>query len=523
MKRGQRTVSVILLLIALMLALAPRIQARPLMQNLLANPGFDAWEGAIAPNWHPWHEDAGDKCKQAPDWLPCRPNWWVERDFNGYGLLRSAPSSQAVGIQYVPWRGGVMQTVSVAPGTRLRFSVWARAHISNDDLPRPSYGGWNPNFQVGIDPEGKGLWYDSGVVWSAPVNALDQWVRISVEATAGASGKVTVFVSARMTNQQPLKHNDAWFDDAELVVAAPAATATPVPTNTPTRPRFQAAFVGETVPDGTAFNGGAAFTKIWRVRNTGTDAWPDNTVLVFTGGEKMGGPDSLPIGRVAPGEVKEISVNLVAPTAPGDYTGNWVLQTGGTRIPGSELWVKIKVTAPAPPTQPPASPTPEATPTPESGQICVLAFHDRNGDTFRQPDTEELLPNAVFSVGGAAGMVGQYTTDGISEPYCFPGLTAGSYRVNMQPPVGYITSGPSDMMVALAGAARMDVALGAKRGEGPAVTATPGVVLPTPAGGGGGQPSALSQALRGMARIAGILLLVLAVVIGVVFVLSRRR
>jgi len=118
--------------------------------------------------------------------------------------------------------------------------------------------------------------------------------------------------------------------------------------------------------------------------------------------------------------------------------------------------------------------------------------------------------------------VGQYTTDGISEPYCFSGLTPGSYRVSLQPPAGYVASGPSDMMVALAGAARMDVVLGAKRGEGPAVTATPGVVLPTPAGGGE-QPSFWSQALRGMASIAGILLLVLAVVIGVVFVLSRRR
>ncbi len=355
------------------------------------------------------------------------------------------------------------------------------------------------------------------------MNALDQWVQVSVEATAGADGKVTVFVSANMSGQMPLKHNDAWFDDAQLVVAAPAATPTPVPTNTPTRPRFQAAFVSETIPDGTAFDGGTAFTKTWRVRNTGTDAWPDNTVLVFVGGEKMGGPDSLPIGRVAPGEVKEISVNLVAPAVPGDYTGNWVLQTGGTRIPGSELWVKIKVTAPAPPTQPPAPPTPEATPTLESGQICVLAFHDRNGDTFRQQETEELLPNAVFSVGSAVGIVGQYTTDGISEPYCFSGLTPDSYRVSVQPPAGYVASGAPEIMVALAGAARMDVAMGLKRGEvPPAATATLQVVLPSPAPAEG-RSSFWSQALRGIASIAGILLLALAVILGVLFFLTRRQ
>lgn len=520
MKFGRILAAALFLILGIAIALTPGVQARPLAQNLLANPGFDAWEGSTAPSWYPWHEDAGDRCKQAPDWLPCRPHWWIERDSRGYGLYRSAPSSQAVGAQYVPWHAGVMQSVNVAPGTRLRFSVWARSHISNEDLPAPSYGGWNPNFRVGIDPEGKGIWYDPGIVWSAPVNVNDQWVRVSVEATAGSSGKVTVFVAARMTGQIPLAHNDAWFDDAELVVVTPP---TPTPTSTPTRPRFQATFAGETVPDGTVFDGGTAFTKTWRVRNTGTDAWPDNTVLVFVGGEKMGGPDSLPIGRVAPGEVKEITVNLIAPAAPGDYTGNWVLQAGGTRIPGSELWVKIKVTAPAPPTQPPTPPTPIPTPTLESGQICVLAFHDRNGDTFRQPEAEELLPNAVFSVGSAGGLIGQYTTDGISEPYCFSGLAPGSYRVSVQPPAGYIASGAPEMLVALAGAARMDVVIGLKRGEAPiAATATPGVTLPAPPSSAE-RPPFWFQALRGIASIAGILLLVLAIILGVLFVLTRRR
>lgn len=196
----------------------PSTPTPPPVSPTLLNPGFDAWEGDTAPHWYPWHEDAGDQCKQAPDWLPCRPSWWVERDFNEYGLYRSYPSSQAIGAMYMPWHGGVMQTVSMAPGTRLRFSVWAYAHISNDDLPSPSFWGWKPRFQVGIDPEGKGLWYDSGVIWSVPVNELDEWVQLSVEATAGSSGKVTVFVSARMTNQMPLKHNDAWFDDAKLEV-----------------------------------------------------------------------------------------------------------------------------------------------------------------------------------------------------------------------------------------------------------------------------------------------------------------
>ncbi|HHS96508.1 MAG TPA: hypothetical protein ENK08_01190 [Chloroflexi bacterium] len=508
-----------LLVAALLVAMMPTwAQASPMRQNLLANPGFEAWEGATAPNWSPWHEDAGDACKKEPEWLPCRPNWWVERDFNGYGLVRSAPSSQAIGAQYLPWHAGVMQTVNVAPGTRLRFSVWARAHISNDGLPAPSYGGWNPNFRVGIDPEGKGVWYDSAVVWSAPVNANDQWVQISVEATAGASGKVTVFVSADLSHQTPLAHNDVWFDDAELVAVAAPSPPTAAPTNTPTRPRFQATFVDETVPDGTAFDGGATFAKTWRVRNSGTEAWPDDTTLVFVGGERMGGPERMPIGRVAPGEVKEITVNLTAPATPGTYTGNWVLQTGNTRIPGSELWLTIKVTEPAAPTAPPASPTPEATPTPETGTVCVLAFHDRNGDAVRQEETEELLPNAVFTISDAVGLVGQYTTDGLSEPHCFTGLVPGNYQVVMQPPAGYVVSGPSEIGLVLSPASQLEVAIGAQRGAGtppPSQTAEP--ETPTP------EEGFFSQAVRWGARIGGVLLLGIAAALAVLFVLSRRR
>jgi len=42
-----------------------------------------------------------------------------------------------------------------------------------------------------------------------------------------------------------------------------------------------------TIPDGTVLRPGQPFTKIWRVRNSGTDAWPDDTVMVFVGGDKM--------------------------------------------------------------------------------------------------------------------------------------------------------------------------------------------------------------------------------------------
>ncbi|RME36716.1 MAG: hypothetical protein D6793_05310, partial [Thermoflexia bacterium] len=169
------------------------------------------------------------------------------------------------------------------------------------------------------------------------------------------------------------------------------------------------------------------------------------------------------------------------------------------------------------------TPTPEATPTPQSGQVCILAFHDRNGDGLRQPETEELLPNAVFSLSGTAGLVGQYTTDGISEPYCFPGLPPGAYQVAVQPPAGYGVNGPAQMALALTPGGQLEAAIPLQRGASSAVT--PAVVLPTaePEKTPAARPSIWPQVLRWVARIGGIILVGLALGIPVWWVLSRGR
>jgi len=49
-----------------------------------------------------------------------------------------------------------------------------------------------------------------------------------------------------------------------------------------------AKFVSDlTVPDGTNFASGAAFTKTWRLQNVGTCTWGTSYRLVFSGGEQM--------------------------------------------------------------------------------------------------------------------------------------------------------------------------------------------------------------------------------------------
>ncbi len=148
----------------------------------------------------------------------------------------------------------------------------------------------------------------------------------------------------------------------QINVAAP--TPTPTPTPTPQAPGttalaaaptcMQAQFVTDvTVPDGTRFENNESFKKTWRLRNAGTCDWPEDTVLVFYQGEKMGGPDTVPVGVVKAGATVDISVDLKAPTNSGRFTGWWYLKAGGAKIPGSDVTVVIQAgevaSAPPPP------------------------------------------------------------------------------------------------------------------------------------------------------------------------------
>ncbi len=110
-------------------------------------------------------------------------------------------------------------------------------------------------------------------------------------------------------------------------------TGTPTNTAIPTQtevPCDRAAFVSDvTIPDGTLLGGGDAFTKTWRLRNTGSCSWNPSYELIFKEGDAMGGPASqqLTSGTVSPGQTVDISVDLTAPNAEGEYRGDWLIRS----------------------------------------------------------------------------------------------------------------------------------------------------------------------------------------------------
>ena len=111
-----------------------------------------------------------------------------------------------------------------------------------------------------------------------------------------------------------------------------------------------AAFIGDvTYPDGSIVAPGSAFTKIWRVQNTGTCTWTTSYALVYVSGERFSAPSAVSmIGTVAPGQTVDLAVNLIAPTKSGSYIGYWKLRNSAGALFGvgagdASIYVDVRV------------------------------------------------------------------------------------------------------------------------------------------------------------------------------------
>ncbi len=457
-------------------------------QNLLANPGFEEpYNDGVANGWAAWYEDSGDLCNTKPsDWnFVCRPSWGPEYDYNHFGLVRNG-LSQHVGAQYITWHAGVYQTVNVPPGSRVRFTVWGYSRAANEQPPAPSYTDWAPRMQVGIDPEGRGNWA-TGVIWSAENNVRDSWQQLSIEATAGESGKVTVFVSSQYRLVLPLAHMDSWWDDAVLEVVQPAATPTPVQPTAPPAP----VMTSTPLPDGTVIH----------------VVQPGDTLygIAYEYG-------------VDPEQIRQLnnlgSSNLI--------------------VVGQQLVIKQGQPA-ATPTPQPTEAAPQETPQggggettpPPSGDlatVCVSAYNDRNGDMVMQPESEELLPNVSLTLEGPSGTVGSHVTDGLSEPFCFQDLQPGNYVLKQTPPPGYQPTGPAEWGIVLSAGQTTSLQLGYRRAEGAAeaTAAAPATPASEQSEGQAQQEDTVTRLLGIVLRVSGIIALVLALLVAGLFLAAQR-
>ncbi len=537
----ERRVSTAVLVIAMLLGMIPILSLAapshaPTAQegtNLLRNPGFEADWGTEASHRARVFPDEGEGYETIRGEIMTPPGWttwyrhtatWAEPEVNDTAQnpdpRRTRTGQRAMRLFTYQRRhdGGFYQTVGgLQPGQTVRFSAYGHSWSCDTMTADATSCGdpWGMVLQVGVDPQGGTSPFSTSVVWSGEQISPDEYRRIGpVSTQVGPGGAVTVFL--RSTAKWPVQHNDAYWDDASLVTTAPGEPPTPTPPAEepePTEPP-------EEEPTETP---GPSPTPL----PTATPR-PDGAIVhIVEAGETLFGIARM--YNVSADQIRELNAGSIGPDDMIRVGQELVISVPDEEAPAATPVPETPT--PTPDAEPEATPTPEPEPDPEpeGATICVLAFHDRDGDGTRDPNTEELLPNVSFTIADASGVVDEYMTDGVSEPYCFTGLAPGSYRVIQQPPGGYEATSATEQNVALAEGTSFDFQFGVTRieeAESPEETEEEEVVEPAPVDDEPAEPGeglVLADALSIFARVAGILVLILAGVIAVLFVLSRRR
>lgn len=208
--------------------------------------------------------------------------------------------------------------------------------------------------------------------WNIDKSYKSSFTRVNLSLNPLAGRRLQFILLVRPGNN-PLGDHALWANPVIVNSSAPApeiATVTPLPetplpdlptpvsTTLPYTGCDRATFISDvTVPDGTSFAPGQAFTKTWRLKNTGRCTWGTDYALVFSTGDQMGGPTVMNLPNpVAPNQTIDLSVNLTAPSSPGNYRGQWFLRNASGGLFGIGLqanrpfWLSIGVTGTLPPT-----------------------------------------------------------------------------------------------------------------------------------------------------------------------------
>ncbi|MDY0018532.1 MAG: LysM peptidoglycan-binding domain-containing protein [Anaerolineae bacterium] len=525
-RRALLTVVCVLGILSLLLPVSQTARAQETGPNLLVNGDFErdagkAWpfemgipEVQVAPGWHAyWLDDppAGtvipDQCDEDDE--SC---YWARPEFRGMSKgdfdyrVHGGNLSQKYFTFGRQHEAGLYQQVSgITPGSLLRFQIYMETWSctakkdqwnicpTGAKSNKPAY----MHTKVGIDPTGGTNPWAATVVWSPDLDAIDNWTLFTVEATAQNS-TVTVFTHSRVEwyDTWPRINNDVYVDDGTLVVvgeaqptAAPTSAAPAVP-EVPATPRA----TSTPRPDGATVHVVASGDTLFGIA---LEYNVDVDELRRLNAGTLGENDMLSIGQEL--VISGAAINIPTPTP--DPAEAQPITTPGAIT---------------------ATVAPAAVQT-GKGSLCVVAYNDRDGNMARSADSEELLPNVVLSLVGSGGPAGTYTTDGISEPYCFQGLEPGNYVVRQTAPAGYSPSGAAEWGVLLGAGQTYSLAVGYLAAAGAA--ATPAVEETAEPAEEDEEPSEkpATSLLGKIIQVSGIIAALLAVAVAVLFFTSRRK
>lgn len=401
-------------------------QAAPLPQtNLLVNANMESFTGGVASSWDPWWSEVPNPGTGSLDYV-VKPNWVSESNPT---FVQSGSASQHIGRNWDPWFAGIRQTVTAPAGSTVRFIVYGRVFASNTDWPVASDANVNARMQIGAEPNGSIEWFSPSVRWSGMASPHDTWSQFTLDVVTGASGRVTLFLSANFRGDSRY-HLDVWWDNASAVVvsqapspgtnptAAPGATQPPAgqaPTNPP--PASTAFATPTAGADGTIIYVVQPGDSLWRIAAvSGLTVDQIKSMNGLTG-------DFISVGQ-------RLIIGYSTPQAP-EATET---ATPDANAPTASATAATEVAAG--PTPAPAATTGEASA--GTGTVCALLYNDENGNGIRDT-TETMLAGGQLTVvdTGTGSPVGHYSTDGLSEPHCFENLPAGPYSISSVAPGGY--------------------------------------------------------------------------------------
>ncbi|MDY0018531.1 MAG: LysM peptidoglycan-binding domain-containing protein [Anaerolineae bacterium] len=540
-RRALLTVVCVLGVLSLLLPASRTARAQQTGPNLLVNGDFEkdpgvAWpyemgipEVQVAPGWHAYWLDSppagtiiAEHCRENAADTGC---YWARPEFRG--LIASDFAYRVHGgnlsQKYFTFgrqhEAGLYQQVSgITPGSLLRFQIYMETWSclagdqwnvcpTGEKSNKPAY----MHTMVGIDPTGGTNPWAGTVVWAPEQDAFDAWTLFSVEATAQNS-TVTVFTHSRVEwyDHWARLHNDVYVDDGSLVVVGTGAVQ---PTVAP----------ATSVPEPTTPVASSTTPEAPPTPNATPTPRPDGAVVhVVESGDTLFGIAL----------EYDVDVDELRRLNAGTLGENDLLAIGQELvISGAAINISLPTPTPAPTQAQPITATVAPTVTAvaaatqvvsqtSKGAICVVAYNDRDGDTVRKADSEELLPNVAFSLVGANGPAGSYTTDGISEPYCFEDLEPGDYVVRQTSPTGYKTIGSTELGVLLSADQTYSLEIGYVSDAAAAETPSAEASVEEDEEAADKPASSL---LSTIIRVSGIAAALLAVAVAVLFFVSRRK
>ncbi len=151
------------------------------------------------------------------------------------------------------------------------------------------------------------------------------------------------------------KYTGVSGEDAEIIISRPSQIEKNpafVPTPTPIPPIDQPAncknvmvyMADVSYPDGTKVNPGTKFTKTWRIYNNGSCKWYEGYSVNYVDGDYMSANSAVIPTLTIPGTTVDVSMEMQAPQAPGEFVGYYQLRAPDGTYFGPKLTAKIIVT-----------------------------------------------------------------------------------------------------------------------------------------------------------------------------------